>query len=94
MNHDALGLRVGRLDPEFAKEWEFLIDLGARADGQSARREAIALAATEKSVITRAEERDHLVHDMRRVQRVMQTEAREAEIDRQRRWDFVMAVIE
>ena len=94
VNDDAVGRRVGRLDPEFAEERELLVDLRARADAEPARGQPIALAAAEKAVIARAEERDHLVHHVRRVERIMQAKAGEAEVDRQARRDLVVAVVE
>ena len=93
MDDDAFGAGVRRLDPEFAKERKFLAGC-AGADGEPARRKAVALAAAEKAIIARAEKRDHLVHHMRRVERIMQAEAGEAEIDRQRAGDLVVAVVE
>ena len=70
----AIGVR--RLDPEFAEERELLVDARAGADRKAARREAVALAAAEEAEIARAEKRDHLVPDMRRVDREFAAESR------------------
>ena len=66
----------------------------AGADGEPARRKPVALAAAEKAVIARPEKSDHLVHHMRRVERVVQAKAGKAEIDRQRAVDLVVPVVE
>ena len=77
MDDDVLRRGVRRLDPEFAKERELLVDLRAGADGEAARREAVALPAAEKTEVTSAEKRDHLVHDMRSVDRDIAAESRQ-----------------
>ena len=89
-----LGRRVRRLDPEFAKERELLLESRIGVDRQSPRRQAIALASAEKAEIARAEKRDHLVPDVRGVDRKTQSKAGEAEIDRQRVVDLGPAVVE
>jgi hypothetical protein len=81
VNDDAVGGGVGRLDPELAEEREFLVGAGAGADAQSPRRKAVALAAAEEAEVARAEEGDDLVHHVGRVERVVQAEAGEAEVD-------------
>ena len=81
MNDDAVGGRVGRLDPELAEEREFLVGARAGADAEAARRKAVALAAAKEAEVARAEEGDDLVHDMWRVERVVEAEAGEAEGD-------------
>ena len=81
VNDDAVGGRVGRLDPELAEEREFLVGARAGADAEAARRKAVALAAAEEAEVARAEEGDDLVHHVRRVERVVEAEAGEAEGD-------------
>ena len=94
MDRDPFADRIGRLDPEFAEEREFLAALRARANRETSRREAIALAAPQKAIIARPKEGDDLVHHHRRVQRIVQTEAGEAEIHRKGRRDLGAAVVE
>ena len=94
VNGDAGRRRVGRLDPELAEEGKLLVDMRARADAEPARRQAIALAASQKAVVARAEKRDHLVHQAGRVERKTQAESGKAGVDRQTARDLVVAVVE
>jgi len=94
IDDDVLGHGVRRLDPEFAKERKLLLETRIGVDRQSARRQAVALAAAEKAEIARAEKRDHLVPDVGRVDRKAQPKAGEAEIDRQDVVDLGPAVVE
>src|ERR1700730_14801782 len=88
-----IGVGLGRLDPEFAKKRKFLIGR-AGLDRKPPRRHAIVLVAAEKTEITRAEEGDDLVEDLRAVQWVMQPETGEAEIDWQGLVDLGAAIVE
>ena len=85
---------VGRLDPELAEERELLVGVRAGADAEAARRQAVALAAAEEAEVARAEKGDDLVHDVRRVERIVQAEAGEAEVDRQVGRRLVAAPVE
>ncbi len=91
---DRVGVRVRRLDPEFAKVGEFLVQPLAAADREPARREAVALAAAEEAEIARAQERHDLVPDVRGVDRKFQAEARKAEVDRHVGGELVAPVVE
>ena len=77
----ARGARRGRLDPEFAKKRKAFL-VRARFDAEAARRQAVLLFASEKPKIARAQEGDRLVVYIGIVERKMQPEAGEAEIDR------------
>ena len=95
MNDGALGARLRRVDPELAKERKLLApSLPARADRQTARRKTITLAAAEKAKIARPEKRNHLVHDMGRVERIVQAKSGKPQIDRQAAFDLVVSVVE
>src|SRR3984957_3374276 len=94
VDDDVFRRGVRRFDPEFAEERELLVDLRAGADGEATRGEAVTLPATQKTVITSAEERNHLIHYMRSVERIFQPKAGEAEVDRQRSGDLIVAVVE
>ena len=83
MDDDVLCGRVRRLDPEFAKERELLVEAWRGADRKAPRGLAIALAAAEEAEIARAEKRDHFVPDVRRVDREAQTKAGKTKVDRQ-----------
>ena len=66
---------------------------GRGADREAPRRLAVALAAAEEAEVARPEEGDHLVPDMRRVDRKAQTKAGKTEVDRQGA-EFGVAVVE
>ena len=66
----------------------------AGADGEPARRKAVALPAAEKAEIARAEEGDDLVPDVGRVEREAQAEAGEAQVDRQVGLDLGPPIVE
>ncbi len=83
IDDDMLGHRVRRLDPEFAEERELLVEARSGADRKAPRREAIALSPAKEAEVARAEEGDHFVPDMRRVDREFETKAGEPEVDRQ-----------
>ena len=82
-----------RFDPEFAEERKALV-IGAGVDAERARRKAIFLVAAEKAEIARAEEGDHLVVDMRLVERKMQAKAGEAGVDGERLLELEAAIVE
>src|SRR5208283_1377979 len=82
-----------RLDPEFAKKGKALV-LGSGLDAERSRGKPIFLLAPQKAEIARAEEGDHLVIHMRIVERIMQSESGEAEIDRQRRVRLDAPIVE
>ena len=94
INDDVLRHRVRRLDPEFAKERELLLETGTDVDRQSPGGETVALTTAEKAEIARAEKRDHLVRHVRGVERKSQPKAGEAEIDRQDAVDLGAAIVE
>jgi hypothetical protein len=52
------------------------------------------LLAPEEPEVARAQEGDHLVEDVRAVERIVQAEAREAQVDRERALEAVLAEIE
>ena len=93
IDDDMLGRRVRRVDPEFAKERELLVETRSGADRKAPRRLAVALAAAEEAEVARPEKRDHLVPDVRRVDREAQTKTGKTEVDRQGA-KFGMAVVE
>ena len=60
VNRRLLGRVLGGLDPEFAKEGEFLV-IAAGRDRKASRGESIALAASEETEIAGAEEGHHFI---------------------------------
>ena len=82
------------LDPELAEDRELLAARQAGADRKPPRRETVALLAPQHPEIAGADEGDQLVEDARIVQRIMQSEAGKAEIDRQRLLELHPAIVE
>ena len=69
VDHDVRSGRIRRLDPEFAKKRELLVEARGGADRKAPRRQAVTLAAAEETEVTRSEKRDHFVPDMGRIDR-------------------------
>ena len=84
MDHQRVVGLVRHADPELAENRKFLRSaLPLDVDRQSPGREAVELVAPEEAIVARAEEDDELVEQVRLVQRRMDAQAGEAEIDRQ-----------
>ncbi len=88
--------RTGRRPPhpEFDKARKLLARSERGVDGQSARRQSIALALAERAKVAGAEEHQDLVLVLWRIDRVVHAKAREAEAAHFLRIDVVGPVVE
>ena len=93
VDRDTLGGRLWRLDPEFPEIGELLVGLLPGPDRKSARGKPVTLAAAQETEVTRAEEGNHLVPDVGRVDRIAQAEPGEPEVDRKTAADLVVPVV-
>ena len=82
LNGDGAGDRIGVVDPELAEDREFLARGAAGADGQTARRQPVTVAAPEDAEIGRALEHRQLVQNVGLVQRAADAETRPAHLVR------------